>query len=132
MDPARASESGMTTRTVMPVSVACLRFMVLAIAMLIILPGCSTAEDTSASDASRCAANFAAEFAAAEQLRVAAANAGAEWIETAGLLNSAKHDAEAGSMDTACALLDQAVFQARTALAQAQREADTWRNRVVR
>jgi hypothetical protein len=132
MDQAHASESGMTTATVSPVSVTCVRFAVLAVLVMIISPGCSTAEDTSASDASRCTKDFAAELAAAEQLRVAAANAGAEWIATAGLLHSAKQDAEAGSMETACALLEQAVFEARSALAQARREADAWRTRVVR
>ena len=92
--------------------------LVVLAAALIASSGCSTA--------------FERQFAAAERLRVEAAEAGAEWLETGALLNQASEAADREDMDTAFLLLEQARFQAETAIEQAQHEAGAWAGRVVR
>ncbi len=93
------------------------RLLVLA-AALIVSPGCST--------------GFERQFAAAQSLRVEAAAAGAEWLETEDLLNQASEAAARDNMDAAFALLEQARLQAEMAIQQAEHEAAAWASRVVR
>jgi len=79
-----------------------------------------------------CASEFDAQLAAAEQLRAQAAEAGYEWLETANLLEQARDEAANGNLEAATALVEKARFQANAAIKQAEREADAWRERVVR
>lgn len=81
---------------------------------------------------SACESEFDAQLAAAERLREDAAEVGYEWLETAQLLEQAREAAADGNLDDASTLVEQARFQAVTAIKQAEREADAWRDRVVR
>ena len=79
-----------------------------------------------------CASDFERQYGEAERLRQAAADTGNEWIETGALLEQARDAHAAGDIDLAGQLVDKARFQAETALAQAEREAGTWQDRVIR
>lgn len=81
---------------------------------------------------SACASEFERRFSEAERLRAEASAAGAEWLQTAKLLEQAR-DAEAGGdNEAALVLVEEARFQAEAALRQAEHEATAWRARVVR
>ena len=75
---------------------------------------------------------FDSQFAAAERLRLEAAEARYEWLETAQLLEKARTDADAGNLDEAFALVDKARLQAEAAIMQAENEGEAWRSRVLR
>ena len=95
--------------------------ILLGLAVAVLLPvvsGCSTV--------------FEQHYDEAETLRQQAAQRGYEWIGTAGLLEQAQHAADRGETDLALQLVEQARFQARAALRQADVEAEAWRSRVVR
>ena len=81
---------------------------------------------------SGCMSQFEMEYTEAEHWRQAAADAGYEWIETGTLLEQAREAHEAGDYELAFELLAKARFQAETALAQAEREAGVWQDRVIR
>jgi len=78
------------------------------------------------------ASEFEVQLAEAERLRVQAAAAKYEWLETAMLIQQARDAAAKGNLDDATALVEKARFQAETALKQAAHEAEAWRARVVR
>ncbi len=82
--------------------------------------------------AAGCTTPFERGLAEAEQLRLEAAAAGAEWLQTEGLLDQARDEAAAGNLDTALALIDKARFQAEAALRQAEYESTAWQNRVIK
>ena len=92
-------------------------FLVTAM-ILVSLPGCAT--------------EFEKRLAEAERMRVMAADAGAEWLQTEELIKQAKTEAARGDMESANSLLEQAQFESETAIKQAQHEADAWSSRVVR
>jgi hypothetical protein len=92
----------------------------IALAMLLALAPRAQGED------------FEARLQAAEQLREKAAEAGAEWLETGKLLDAARKAAAESDMQTAMALVEQAHFQAETAISQAEHEAEAWKRRVIR
>ena len=75
---------------------------------------------------------FDAQFAAAEQLRLKAAEAGYEWLETGKLLELARNEADGGNPDEALALVAKARLQAEAAISQAESESEAWQSRVVR
>ena len=75
---------------------------------------------------------FDTQFAAAERLRLEAAGARYEWLETAQLLEQARTEADAGNLDEAFALVDKARLQAEAAIMQAENEGEAWRSRVLR
>ena len=79
-----------------------------------------------------CASDFDRQYGEAERLRQAAADAGYEWLETGALLEKARDAQAAGDTELASQLVDTARFQAETALGQAEREAGTWQDRVIR
>ena len=81
--------------------------------------------------AAGCTTAFEQQLAEAELLRVEAAAAGAEWLQTGALLEQARDEAAGGDMDAARALVDKAQFQGEAALRQAEHEASAWQNRVV-
>jgi hypothetical protein len=81
---------------------------------------------------SGCMTYFEMEYETADRLRVAAASAGYEWIETETLLQEAQAAHAAGDVRLAFELVDKARFQAEAALGQAEYEAEAWRGRVVR
>jgi len=81
---------------------------------------------------SACTTDFEKRVAEAERMRVMAAEAGGEWIQTEGLIEQAKKEADLGDMERANSLLELAQFQAETAIKQAQHEANAWSSRVVR
>jgi hypothetical protein len=56
----------------------------------------------------------------------------AEWLETGGLIEQARREAELGNLIRAAELADLARQQGLLAAAQAQREAEAWQRRVVR
>ena len=80
---------------------------------------------------SGCATEFEKRLAEAERMRVMAADAGAEWIQTEELIEQAKTEAARGDTERANALLERAQFQAESAIKQAQHETGTWSSRVV-
>ena len=81
---------------------------------------------------SACMSVFELEYETADRWRTAAAEAGYEWIETEELLQQAREAHDAGDYELAFELVDKARFQGETALKQAEREAEAWRERVVR
>ena len=74
---------------------------------------------------------FEQQFTAAEQLRQAAATAGAEWLETEGLLLRSREKAGSGDWSAALQLVQKACLQAELALQQAEYELQAWKRRVV-
>jgi len=80
---------------------------------------------------SGCATELEKRFAEAERMRMMAADAGAEWLQTEELIKQAKTEAARGDTERANSLLELAQFQAETAIKQAQHEADAWSGRVV-
>lgn len=74
---------------------------------------------------------FEHRFATAEQLRLSAAAAGAEWLETEALLLGSRKLAANGNWSAAQQLVYKACFQAETALQQAAYEAEAWKGRVI-
>ena len=87
---------------------------------IMLLAACSVADDIDA------------RLAEAEDLLQQAAEAGYEWLETAALLEQARTEMANGNLDSALALIEKAQFQAEAALIQAEREAESWRSRVLR
>ena len=82
--------------------------------------------------AAGCSTQFERRYAEAEQLRVDAGAMGAEWLETANLLEAALDAEEQGDSDKALELVEEARFQAEAAIRQAEHESGAWRDRVVR
>ena len=74
---------------------------------------------------------FEQQFSVAEQLRQAAAAAGAEWLETEGLLIRSQEEADNADWSTALQLVQKACLQAELALQQAEYESEAWKGRVV-
>ena len=74
---------------------------------------------------------FEQQFTVAEHFRQAAAAAGAEWLETEGLLVSSQEKAANGDWSTAFQLVQKACLQAELALQQAEYESEAWKRRVV-
>jgi hypothetical protein len=91
--------------------------LIVMAAILVALSGCST--------------EFEKRLAGAERMRVMAADAGAEWIQTEELIEQAKTESARGDTERANSLLELAQFQAETAIKQAQHEAGAWSSRVV-
>ena len=82
--------------------------------------------------AAGCTSTFERRLAEAEQLRLEAAAAGAEWLQTESLLDQAREEAARGDTDAALALVDKARFQAEAALLQAEHESTAWQERVIK
>ena len=82
--------------------------------------------------ATGCSTEFERRYAEAERMRLDAAAAGAEWLQTEEVLAASREAAEQGDTSAALALVEEAKFQAEAALRQAEHEADAWRDRVVR
>jgi hypothetical protein len=80
---------------------------------------------------SGCSTDLEKRFAEAERMRVMAADAGAEWLQTEELIKQAKTEAARGDTERANSLLELAQFQAEAAIKQAQHEAGAWSSRVV-
>jgi hypothetical protein len=80
---------------------------------------------------SGCSTELEKRFAEAERMRMMAADAGAEWLQTEELIKQAKTEAARGDTERANSLLELAQFQAEMAIKQAQHEADAWSGRVV-
>lgn len=76
--------------------------------------------------------DFVQAFQEANTLRKQSAELGHEWRDTAGLLRDARKKAEAGELEEAQQLVAEANFQAKAAIAQAEREAVLWMGRVPR
>lgn len=76
--------------------------------------------------------SFGQAYAEAECLRKAAAAERAEWLETESLLQQSLEAADRGEWEEASQLVQKAHFQARTALQQAEHEAEAWKHRVVK
>ena len=79
-----------------------------------------------------CMSQFEMDYETADRWRVAAADAGYEWIGTEGLLQQAEAAHAAGDFQLAFELLEKARFQGEAAVKQAEHEAEAWRGRVVR
>ena len=74
---------------------------------------------------------FEKQITMAENLRLEAANAGAEWLETEGLLVRSQNQADNDNWDEAFQLVQKACLQAELALRQAEYEEKSWEKRVV-
>ena len=68
----------------------------------------------------------------AVQTRVQAADMGAEWLETRTLVERAREQLEQGNLEQAASLADRARKQGELAIEQATREANAWKQRVIR
>lgn len=68
----------------------------------------------------------------AETARLLAAEAGAEWLQTASLIREAREAFEHGDWQQALSLADKAGRQGQLAVEQAARESVAWRDRVLR
>lgn len=68
----------------------------------------------------------------AETARQEAAARGAEWLDTRRLIEEARQEADQGNWQRAATLAEQALQQGTLASAQAERESEAWRERVVR
>ena len=68
----------------------------------------------------------------AEAARRKAAEHGAEWLKTRSLIEQARREADQGNWQQAEALAEQALQQGILAVAQAERESEAWRDRVVK
>lgn len=79
-----------------------------------------------------CATEYDRKLDEAEQLRIVAAEAGAEWLRTESLLQQARQAKSAGDEEAALEYIEKARFQAEAAIEQAQREAEIWQHRVIR
>ncbi len=75
---------------------------------------------------------FEQQFSVAENLRQAAASAGAEWLKTESLLIRAMEEAASGNWNPALQLTAKACQQAELALQQAQYESEAWKSRVIK
>ena len=82
--------------------------------------------------ATGCSTEFERRYAEAERMRLDAAAAGTEWLQTEALLAAAREAAEQDDTSEALALVEEARFQAEAAMRQAEYESDAWRDRVVR
>lgn len=76
--------------------------------------------------------HFEQQFSVAENLRQAAAGAGAEWLKTESLLIRAREEAASGNWNPALQLTAKACQQAELALQQAQYESEAWKIRVIK
>ena len=76
--------------------------------------------------------SFASILAAAQSAEKAAAEAGAEWLQTDTLIDQAGQEAEQENWDMAIELAMKAKQQGELAVKQAERESIAWRDRVVR
>jgi hypothetical protein len=74
---------------------------------------------------------FEQSLTTTDHLRQMAATAGAEWLETEGLLIRAREEARDSNWKTAFQLVQKACHQAELALQQAEYESGAWKNRVV-
>ena len=76
--------------------------------------------------------DFESAWAAAEDLRLQAADARNEWRKTANILDQAKAEYAAGNKDAAMVLVAKAHEESVDALAQAEREKTAWQARVIK
>ncbi len=75
--------------------------------------------------------NFDTQWQKAEDLRLRAALIGYEWRDTEKILRRSREEYEAGNKAQALSLLSQGYAQSDAALAQATREEDGWKRRVI-
>lgn len=75
--------------------------------------------------------NFEQQFVVAERLRQLTARAGAEWLETEGLLVRSREQAGSNHWGEALQLVQKACRQAELALQQAEYESEAWKRRVI-
>jgi hypothetical protein len=133
MDQALVNKSNMLTRYRFAAGMS--RVVVAALTTVVVMASAGTVAAAGRLQVNalvRCTATFDQQVVEAERLRAKAAAAGSEWLDTEELLNRAKDEAANENMEAACSLLELAVFQANTAIRQAEHEADAWRKRVVR
>lgn len=79
-----------------------------------------------------CATEYDRKLQEAEQLRIVAADAGAEWLQTEALLQQARQAKSDGDEASALEYIEKARFQAEAAIKQAERESEIWQHRVIR
>lgn len=75
--------------------------------------------------------NFDTQWQKAEDLRLRAALKGYEWRDTEKILRRSREEYKAGNKAQALSLLSQGLEQSDAALAQAAREEDGWKRRVI-
>lgn len=95
-------------------------FTVAFLSLGLLLAGCATTEDTSTADDGTAAAEQA--IADAKAANKEAAAAGYEWVNTGDIIKKAEEALAAGNTDEAIKLANQALKQAKDALAQAEAE----------
>lgn len=76
--------------------------------------------------------DFDAAWAAADELRLQAAEIRNEWKKTTDILDQAKTEHAAGNKDAAMALVAKAHEESVDAIAQAEREKTAWQARVIK
>ncbi len=78
------------------------------------------------------AEDFNVAFAAANEARKMASEAGHEWRDTGKILKSAQESAQQGDLAKAMKLVATAQLQSDAAIFQAERESTLWESRVIR
>ena len=76
--------------------------------------------------------NFDTRWKKAEDLRMRAALKGYEWRDTEKILRRSREEYTAGNKAQALSLLSQGLAQSDAALAQAAREENGWKRRVIK
>lgn len=106
--------------------------LLVGLALLNLAVGGARAEEPAPSARQPSAAAVATRIDEAEESRRQAAELGAEWLETRDLIAQAREAAGLGKLQQAIDLAELARTQGELAAAQAAREAQAWRQRVVR
>jgi hypothetical protein len=106
--------------------------VVYGIALAILLPSASATHAGEPPGIPLSPAAVSERIQEAEEARLRAAEMDAEWLETGNLIQRARLEADQGNWQQATALADQALQQAELAVAQAERESEAWRARVIR
>ena len=109
------------TKTIRDTTIAALGVLMLGMTTTSVADGSSAAQD-----------DFEATYEAAQAARAEAAAAGFEWRDTAEFLEESQELAAAGDYDAAIKLAERAKKESELALAQAQTEAENWKERVIK
>ncbi len=111
-----------------------LRLLAIGLLLGLLSPG-ALAQDPAAASAVGAAVSAEAVtelIGRAEAAQRSATELRAEWLETGGLIEQAREEANLGNLVQAAELAELARRQSELAVAQAEREAEAWQRRVVR
>lgn len=105
-------------------------WLFLAVTGLVV--SCSNEQEQASTGANEIAAAYASALDAAELAKEKAKRSESEWTGAHALMENAAQLAADGKLEEAVELLDEARLQFELAVAQKQREARDWQQRVIR